>query len=506
MKKKGFATSAILYTILLLFLVLLVGILNNLQNRKMILDTLKEQTKQELENRKEKLEDNQYYEKLLNGAYPELKEGLIPVTIEKDGTVKKADLTKEWYSYEKKEWANAVILKDETKTYKEEAIIPESNIESYFVWIPKYSYQIWDLGQYSSITKEDGKKVHEIPIVFGSTNTNDEIEDECTTPMNENKTQGLAGETGKCQVGDYMTHPAFIAFNVKGFWVGKFETGYDGANSTTTAQVNNNDFSKIIIKPNVYSWRNISVGNAFKASYDYKREFNSHMMKNTEWGAVTYLQYSKYGSNTTKVRINNNNSMITGYASTEEPTKGQSVNSISGNRHESTALNKDGTYTKMYNTETGYLASTTRNITGIYDLNGGAIEYTTGYTTSANSIGGSSGITLLYSDFFTNKQWEPYYDKYTAKNNTQYNNRILGDATGEMGPIGQATVSSADNVVRPFTSWYYDCFCFVTNTGPWFRRGGHVNNGAIAGIVAADGNDGAATDGISFRIVLAWNK
>ncbi len=44
MKKKGFATSAVLYTMLLLFLVVLVGILNNLQNKKTILDQLKVET------------------------------------------------------------------------------------------------------------------------------------------------------------------------------------------------------------------------------------------------------------------------------------------------------------------------------------------------------------------------------------------------------------------------------------------------------------------------------
>ena len=44
MKKKGFATSAILYTMLLLFLILMVNILNNLQNKKVILDSLKKDT------------------------------------------------------------------------------------------------------------------------------------------------------------------------------------------------------------------------------------------------------------------------------------------------------------------------------------------------------------------------------------------------------------------------------------------------------------------------------
>lgn len=51
--KKGFATSAIIYTLLLLFLVLLIGILSNTQSRKMILDELKNETKQQLEDSNE---------------------------------------------------------------------------------------------------------------------------------------------------------------------------------------------------------------------------------------------------------------------------------------------------------------------------------------------------------------------------------------------------------------------------------------------------------------------
>lgn len=47
--KKGFATSAILYTLLLLFMVIMVGILNNLENKKTILDALKQDTINALE-------------------------------------------------------------------------------------------------------------------------------------------------------------------------------------------------------------------------------------------------------------------------------------------------------------------------------------------------------------------------------------------------------------------------------------------------------------------------
>ena len=103
-----------------------------------------------------------YSESILNGTDPMLKDPLIPVTIDKDGTVKKADIGSAWYSYENKEWANAVILFDESKDYLAGEVIPESEIESYFVWIPKYRYQLWDLGLYDSLTSIDTSKVHKI--------------------------------------------------------------------------------------------------------------------------------------------------------------------------------------------------------------------------------------------------------------------------------------------------------------------------------------------------------
>ena len=43
-----------------------------------------------------------------------------------------------------------------------------------------------------------------------------------------------------------MTHPAFLAFDTLGLWVGKFETGYDGATSIASAQVNSFNTSRNI--------------------------------------------------------------------------------------------------------------------------------------------------------------------------------------------------------------------------------------------------------------------
>ena len=83
-----------------------------------------------------------YKESILNRTDPVLEDPLIAVTIDNDGVVKKASLANEWYSYEKKNWSNAVILFDENETYEDGEIIPEEAIESYFVWIPKYRYQL----------------------------------------------------------------------------------------------------------------------------------------------------------------------------------------------------------------------------------------------------------------------------------------------------------------------------------------------------------------------------
>ena len=423
-----------------------------------------------------------YRETLLNGTDPVITDKLIPVVISDTGVVTKADTSKEWYSYENKKWANSVILKDESITYQDGEEIPDSNIESYFVWIPRYKYKIFNTGSYTGLTTISNS-TQTIEVVF---------ENKDTTQSN--------GTT----VGSYLTHPAFTSLDVNGIWVGKFETGYDGATSTAKAQVNSVDTSKIIIKPNVYSWRNIAVGNIFKNSYDYQRNLDSHMMKNTEWGAVAYLQHSKYGSQTS-VRINNNSSYITGYAATVEPTLGYNGGtSIAASRIESTSLGKDGTYTVNYLNQNSTVASTTNNYTGIYDMSGGAWEYVMGYTTGATTVGGSSGITGLYPNFFSDSVYSKYWDKYTAAVNTNYNNRILGDAIGEMGPFGSE--KDPDGTANAKSSWYKDYAYFIDSVHPWFVRGGRWCYGAAAGAFAFSYGTGATSTSLSFRIVLAPTK
>ena len=448
-----------------------------------------------------------HQESILNGAYPRLKNNLIPITIENDGTVKKADTNTKWYSYEEKKWANAVILKDESEVYNNGEIIPEDAIESYFVWIPRYRYKLWNVDNVSS-SGVDESVVHEIEIEF---------ESKSISPSNGSSN------------GEWLTHPAFTSFDVNGMWVGKFETGYDGATSVGGANKNTTEADKVIIKPNVYSWRNIQVANAFTVSYNYKRELESHMMKNTEWGAVAYLSHSIYGIND-EVRINNNFSYKTGYAAVSKPTvyypeyKGYGTSS---------------SVTQAYNTTSGYLASTTGNITGIYDMSGGAQEYVMGVQVDENGLplsgrhniynsgfngtlgcptcdttgddlvaGVNSSITSITNGI--NLPSNKYYDSYKANSNWNRANRILGDGTGEMGPFGTIQTTGTTEQCgetgicnSSIGSWHSNTSSFVGSSYPWFYRGGSYSYGSGAGAFYFSSYYGHAHSNISFRLVLS---
>ena len=399
---------------------------------------------------------------------PNLGSGLVPVTIENDGTIKYADTSKSWYNYCDKIWANAVILEDGA-SYSVGDTISEADIQSYFVWIPKYKYKLWNVDT-------PIEKVHEIEIVFDETNTTDVEGVSCKTPM-------TSGESGNCKNGEYMTHPAFISMGVNGFWVGKYETGYRGATSVATAQVNGSDSSKIIVKPNVYSWRGITVKNIFETSYNYQRNLDSHMMKNTEWGAVAYLSHSKYGINT-EININNNSNYKTGYSALPS-TNQQTYPGTSGN---------GDSYNLSYNTAIGYKASTSGNISGVYDMSGGAWEYVSTYITGKPGSSGFSTTTLANYD-------SKYFDVYNASSAiSTYQYRILGDATGEMGPFKQYL--DGDDNSRYHSSWYGDASDFVDSYNPWFIRGGHYTVGVLAGVFYFSRSIGGTNSNVGFRIIL----
>ncbi len=432
----------------------------------------------------------------LNGADPVLKDPLIPVTIDNDGNVYYTNLNSEWYNYSERRWANAVILIDNPSNtnYGVGDKIEEDDIESYFVWIPRYQYQVWDLGKYtkaytlgeitdkkddveSSFWKVAGSNAKLVNIKFGDVSRAPKMTEPTTTDV-------------------YYTHPAFTLGdkNLNGIWVGKFETGYKDANSKETAQHNEIASDKIIIKPNVYSWRDITIKNMFMSAYEYKKgssnhneTLNPHMMKNTEWGATVYLSHSEYGIGT-EISLNNNEDFKTGYSATANADQRKYFGTPG-----STSQND---LTQPFNTTVGYFASTTGNITGIYDMSGGAWEFL------ASCIENAPGDSAFTSDELNKYMNLGYIDRYASNSNLEsFNNRILGDATGELGPFYHYI--EGNGVPYSHNSWYGDYAFFPSSDFPWFGRGGNYRDGVSSGqFYFHDSNGNMQNDG-SFRLTLS---
>ncbi len=111
----------------------------------------------------------------------------------------------------------------------------------------------------------------------------------------------------------------------------------------------------------------------------------------------------------------------------------------------------------------------------------------------------TSGLTELTTGLSFPE--DKYYDQYQfAYNDKNYQRRILGDATGEMGPFSLATYGSQ---IRQISSWYSDEAWFAQNTDPWFRRGGGMYVGMEAGNSSFFKDNGRAHIYFSFRVVLS---
>ena len=469
--------------------------------------------------------NNKYIDRELNGADPVLGSKLIPITInEEDGSVTRASEKEKWYDYKNQKWANAVILRDGKSDPGENNPIEENDIESYFVWIPRYRYQLFDEANYNGLTTKTNKE-QIINVVF-------ETKDE----------EVQNGST----VGQWLTHSAFTSFNTNGIWVGKFETGYDGAGSTGAAEVNPVDEAasiesakKVIIKPNVYSWRGIQVSRAYVVGRHYEETLNSHMSKNMEWGSVAYLQHSKYGSHTS-VRINNNSNYLTGYAAVKEPTTGYtgtnelcSTTPLACNEFGGvTSPGADGTYNNNYFNKESVVASTTNNFTGIYDMSGGASEFMMSGMDDNSTRDGKTGKLLSGRNNINNSGFigklacpecndsgvnhditevndgielptdERYYEKYDySTSSTTYNRGFLGDATKEMGPFQTMKYGTLSRLI---SSWYNDEAWHINSYNPWVQRSGSYAYGFGSGMFYFSDANGNSSSVRSFRIVLAY--
>ena len=425
---------------------------------------------------------NQSFSLSLNGSCmndvpaskPDIKDGMIPVVISSNGitsTVSEDDAS--WYNYNNKEWANMVLVNDSSRsTYQNTSgvVVSEDDILAYYVWIPRYKYRIPDTTEFSSSNKITGPR--EIDIIY---------EDKSTTK--------ILGDA----VNTYYTHPAFTFGNVEvnGIWVGKFKTG-----GTATAP---------LIKPDISFLRNQKVSKEFTtaqifgtSTYGMTSNVDAHMMKNSEWGAVAYLSHSRYGANR-EIYINDSSGYYTG-RSGGNVGGSTAINTVYTSQTSTSQYNTYGFYTwdgylLEYNTNTkssthdiSKVSSTTGNITGVYDMSGGAWEYVMGYYSPAGSTWGATS-SINYAGFSSQPN-SKYYDDYTATNSlTACNGGICyGHGLSEV------------------SDWYDDRAGFVNASFPWFLRGGYYSNGSSAGAFSFANSDGDAGYGRAARSVLVVGR
>jgi hypothetical protein len=140
------------------------------------------------------------------------------------------------------------------------------------------------------------------------------------------------------------------------------------------------------------------------------------------------------------------------------------------------------------------LASTTGNISGVYDMSGGAHEYVAAFNSGATELSVFlTDPTIIYGD--------KYFDKYNSNAVFNYYLRILGDATGELGPFYH--YRDGDGVSRRHNNWYNDLAHFIDDPGHWQHRGGHYSYGVLTGQFLYGRSNGSANNNFGFRVVIA---
>ena len=369
---------------------------------------------------------------VFDGSWNDKKGINMPMIDGKNMTLVKWDSTKkEWVEDKDGSSINYVSVSsgDNNSSQWANAQVKVNGINNYFVWIPRYEYKI-----------DSSNKKIEIKFI---------------------PTDKTTADSG------YTIHPAFTS-NVNnggwsrelpGIWVGKYESSI--VNRSDNGNINTNSTSKgniiidsthntdktIAVQPNLTSWRYAIIGNFYTSAIAFSEELNSHMMKNSEWGAVAYLTHSQYGRNGTEVTVNDSSTYTTG--------DGDIVANVK--------------------------QSTTGNVYGIYDFSGGASEYLAAYyngSTSLTTYGGSFAKNAGISTEFVTV--------YTGTNINS--NSILGDA------------------IKETNNWNSDAATFLSSSKPFFRRGGYKTNGSTAGIFAYSYSDGAAGEYRAFRLCLVVDE
>ena len=547
-KNKGITLIALVITIIILLILSGISI-SALTNQGLFKNAKLAKEKAEKEQKKETSLLDQYESELNkyveNGRWdgtvnkPELMTGMSaikftdPTDSAEGTTVDTTSNDTEWYNYENKKWANA-----------------KTEDGSMWVWIPRYAYRIH---------KENGVETQKFDIVFlvGLTDNYYDENGKLQTAQrqtSENQTIVTNGDT-------YTVHPAFTnessinyangGWNeeLAGIWVAKFEAGYASGNNKATVKASSVNYSQdtswvakieagtssdstqparnwldgkygstttAIKYPTfqglTYSMNYINHNDAYRISKVLTESGNiyglnssstdSHLMKNSEWGAVSYLSQSKYGLDGTNIVINNvnlNNSTKSVYAVTGCASSTADASAVSTTIGALNNRTQSSVY--VWTQKNGTAASSTGTIYGIYDMSGGISERTSSLINNKNNNLKTYGSQIIAD--LNNGKSTKYITIYptgetlgqtmaqASQANYTNNTKIYGDAIKETSTLGTGT-----------NSWYSDCSDFVGLSTPFFLHGGYYGGTSISGCFAFGRTSGNGSYNRGFRSVL----
>ena len=441
---------------------------------------------------------------------------------------------------------------------------------SYWVWIPRFAYKI----TYADSSNKSSGGTIDIKFLLGTTDeyyTDDTKTTKATAKRAKSATEEVDTTT------DYYVHPAFtnessIGYanggwdkELTGIWVAKFEAGYASGNNSAPVKASSANYSQTsswtaaieagtkddssqtarnwldgiygstataikypTFQPITYSMNYINVNDAYNVSRTLTESGNiyglsnsttdSHLMKNSEWGAVAYLAQSKYGNDNNEPYINNI-TLNSGSAKRTETAGKTGVNSVYAVTGVTTGTTNAGASTKTLDNLTttgntanngtytwdqieGQKSSSTLNMYGVFDLSGGVWERTAGYVANGYDQLRAYGSSLTDSGKRTEStKYVTVYPHDTAETSTdidtksranyKVNKYIFGDAIRETSTSGTGS-----------TSWKGDYSYFPALNSPFSLRGGHLWYGSSAGLFSFSRHDGNSHYYNGFRPVL----
>ena len=284
-------------------------------------------------------------------------------------------------------WANAITVED----------------GSYWVWIPRYAYKIHSFStsngtrlykdEIDLYENHENNKSGQIEVIFLKGTSNNEYIDEI-------------GETKTLPAG-YMVHPAFQKMTLEeeaggmnslgkwdaeleGIWVAKYSSSIEEFDTNeniwkskeqvssryVTTPVNISNGTRFVFKPNRYMCGVKNVGLGYSCFKQINSSLNSHMLKNSEWGAIAYLSYSNYGRNGNQIAFSYNTQDITG-SGKSSITSDYNVYNL--------PLNDLITSEYVWYKSLGVQSSSTGNMYGIYDLAGSEYNDIAAYINNGSS-------------------------------------------------------------------------------------------------------------------------